>query len=417
MIFDKLIQEKRDTSVNVNDWNNIYSFENGYDVTPVSKQLKESTYYSCIRIISESIAKCPLQVKQETDKGEIEATDHYLYDLLNLRPNDYMNAVTVIKTFVTLGKHEGISGLYIDRQGSKVIGLYPIKIVGIIVDDIGLIKSVKNNKILYDWQGVNGETGSSFDADIIVLKDFTLDGINTRATRTILRESLDTSLKSQSYLNSLFGNGLTNKIVVQLTSDIKEEKEISKIQAKFNRIYSNNNRIFTVPAGYNVSPLNLSLSDAQFTELRLMSKKDIAGAMGVPLTFLGEIKENAKSEGHDMLNFLVNTLQVLFTAIEQEMNWKLLTSAERTKGYKIKFDMNVLLKMDKATEATVITTYVKNGVYSLNYAKKLLGLPLLGKDVTTFPSGQVTLEQMMNGNTSYTNNPPPITPQQQKEGV
>jgi HK97 family phage portal protein len=398
MFWDK--QEKRE--ININDWQNIYNFQNGYENGISSGGLQESTYFSCIKIISESIAKCPFQVKQETDKGEFIAKDHYLYDMLRLRPNPYMTAVDVFKTYVALALHESISGLFIDRKGSKINGLYPVKVSNIIIDNIGLIKSTKNSKILYDFEGVNGETGSCFDKDILVLKGFTLDGINTKATRSLLRESLDTSIKSQNYLNTLFSNGLTNKMVVQLTSDIKEESELKKIQEKFGRVYSNNNRIFTVPAGYNVSALNLSLSDAQFAELRKMSKTDIAGSLGVPLSKLGEIIENAKSDEQDNLSFLTDTLQVIFTAIEQEADWKLLTETERKLGYKIRANTNVMLRLDASTQASVISAYVKAGVYSLNKAKDILGIEKLDKDVTLFPSGQVTLEQLMSNKLSYT---------------
>lgn len=415
MIFDRLNVEKRATDVN--DWKDIYTFENGYDNTPFSSDMKESTYFSCIKIISESIAKCSIQVKQETEKGERTAKEHYLFDMLRLRPNSYSNAVDVFKAFVAISKHEGISGLYIDRKGSKVVGLYPVKITSITVDDAGLIKSVKNNKILYDWQGVNGETGSCFDKDIIILRDFTVDGINAKANRHILKESLDTSIKSQNYLNTLFSNGLTNKIVVQMTSDVREEKELKKIQEKFSRIYSNHNRIFTVPAGYNVNSLNLSLSDAQFSELRAMSKKDIAGSFGVPLSKLGEMVENAKSDEQDNLSFLTDTLLVIFTAIEQEMDWKLLTTSDRNKGYKIRFNTNVMLRMDSLTQANVISTYVKNGVYSLNTAKEILGIEKLDKDVTTFPSGQVTLEQMLNNNVSYAKENPKVGDEDDTSGA
>jgi HK97 family phage portal protein len=240
------------------------------------------------------------------------------------------------------------------------------------------------------------------------LRDFSIDGINTKATRNILSESLDTNIKSQNYLNRLFQNGLTNKVIVQLTSDIKEEGELGRVQDKFGRIYSNNNRIFTVPAGYNVSNLDLKLSDAQFAELRQMSKKDIAGAMGVPLSKLGELVENAKSDEQDNLSFLVDTLQVLFTQIEQEGDWKLLTAADRAKGYKIRANTNVMLRLDAKTQAEVITTYAKYGVYSLNKAKEIIGVEKLDKDVTTFPSGQVTLEQLLNNDVSYS--------KQKKEG-
>jgi HK97 family phage portal protein len=341
MFWDKI--EKRELKTTVNDWPTIYSFENGYD-NAVGKNsgLNESTYFSCLKIIAESIAKCPFQVKQETDRGENVATNHYLYDILRIRPNPNMSAIDTFKTLVTLSKHFGIAGLFIDRLGSKVKALYPVKITNITVDDVGLIKSTMNNKILYDYQGVNGEYGSCFENDIIVLRDFTLDGIYSKATRTILSESLDTSIKSQGYLNKLFQNGLTNKIVVQLTSDIKEEGELKKVQSKFDRIFSGSNRLFTVPAGYNVSSLNLSLTDAQFAELRQMSKKDIAGSMGVPLSKLGEVIENAKSDEQDNISFLTDTLQVIFTQIEQEGDWKLLSDTDRSKGFKIRANINDL---------------------------------------------------------------------------
>jgi len=396
------IEKRETTETTVNDWSTVYSFENGYE-NAVGKHsgLNESTYFSCLKIISESIAKCPFQIRQETDKGEIVATNHYLYDILRLRPNPNMSAIDTFKTLVVLSKHYGIAGLYIDRVGSKVNDLYPVKITDITVDDVGLISSTKNNKILYSYQGVNGEYGSCFENDILVLRDFTLDGINSNATRNILSESLDTSIKSQGYLNKLFQNGLTNKIVVQLTSDIKEEKELKKVQEKFDRIYKSSNRTFTVPAGFNVSSLNLSLSDAQFAELRQMSKKDIAGSMGVPLSKLGETIENAKSDEQDNISFLGDTLQVIFTQIEQEADWKILSATDREKGFKIRANTSVMLRLDAKTQAEVVTSYTKNGVYSLNKAKEIVGVETLDKDVTTFPSGQVTLEQMMGNQVSY----------------
>lgn len=392
MLWDKIEKRTNLKELDKYKWTNLLN--SGYEVT--DSNLKESTYFSCIRIISESIAKCPIQVKKETEKGEQIAKQHELYNMLRLRPNPYMTAINCIKAFTMIAKHEGISGLYINRIGNKVDGLYPVKITNIIVDDKGLIKSNKNNKILYDFEGVNGETGSCFDKNIIILRDFSIDGINTNSTRKIAKQSLDTSVKAQKYLNTLFTNGLTNKIVVQLASDIKEEKEIKKIQEKFSRIYSSNGKVFTVPAGYNISALNLSLADAQYEQLRRLSKEEIASMLGVPLTKLGFVKENAKSEEQDNLKFLQDTLLVIFENIEQEMDYKLLTKEERELGYKIRFNINVLLRTDAQSQANIINSYVKNGVYSLNVAKEILGIEKLDKDVTTFPSGQVTLESLQN---------------------
>lgn len=405
IIFDRL--EKRE--ININDWKEIYSFAKGYEGSMDSESLKESTYFSCLKIISESVAKCTLQVKKETEKGEVIAKEHYLSDLLRLRPNPYMSAIDCIKTFVVLAKHEGIAGLYIDRHGNgQVRGLYPVKIEQITIDNDGLIKGTKKNKILYDFVSVDNENGSCFDKDIIILRDFTLDGINYKATRKVLKENLDTSLKSQNYLNTLFSNGLTNKVVVQLTSDIKEEKELNKIQEKFNRIYSSNGKVFTVPAGFNVSALNLSLADAQYEQLRKLTKEEIGTMMGVPLTKLGFVKENAKSEEQDNLKFLQDTLLAIFIAIEQEGDYKLLTAKERKQGYKIRFNINVMLRTDSKTQAEVINSYVKNGVYDLDLARDILGVKKLGGDpIVTLPSGQILLKDLLEGNVSY---------QKEKEG-
>lgn len=403
MIFNKIRDETRE--INVNDWKNVYSFENGYDITPFELEMRESTYFSCIKIISESIAKCNLQIKQETEKGEIVAKEHYLYEKLKLRFNDYMSSIDSLKSFVALSKHYGCSGLYIDRQGTKINGLYPVRITNITVDDVGLIKSKKENKILYDFNGVNGEIGSCFDKDLIILRDFSLDGINSKANRSIIRESIDSSLKSQNYLNKLFSNGLTNKIVVQLTSDIKEEKEIKKVQEKFDRIYLNNGRVFTIPAGYKVEPLSLSLSDAQYTELRKLSKEEIAMSFLVPLSKLGIMRDNATSEEQDNIKFLTDCLLLIFQQIEQEMDWKLLSSTERSMGYKIRFNISVLLRTDSKTQSEVVTNYVRNSVYDVDYARDLLGVERIGGDkIVTLPSGQVLLADLLAGRLSYQNN-------------
>lgn len=401
MIFDRI--EKRTGEVDINDWKDVYSFAKGYDHSPAENSLQESTYFACLRIISESVAKCPMEVKKEDDKGEKVQRGHYLSDMLRVRPNPYMSAIDCMKTFITLAKHEGIAGLFIDRikTTGKVVGLYPVKVTKITIDNNGLIKSKKKEKVLYDFESANEEKGSCTDKNIILLRDFTLDGINTKATRKVLKQNLDTSIKSQDYLNTLFSNGLTNKVVVQLTSDIKEESELRKIQSKFNNIYSSNGRVFTVPAGFNVDALNLSLADAQYEQLRKLSKEEISTMMGVPLTKLGLTKENAKSEEQDNLKFLQDTLLAIFIAIEQESDYKLLTERERQQGYKIRFNVNTMLRTDSKTQAEVINSYVQNGVYSLNKAKDILGIEKEDEDVTLFPSGSITLEALMNGEASW----------------
>lgn len=84
------------------------------------------------------------------------------------------------------------------------------------------------------------------------------------------------------------------------------------------------------------------------------------------------------------------------------MDWKLLTKADREKGYKIRFNVNAMLRTSPLIQSQIIDTYLKDGAYTVNDAKRILGVPLVeGGDIVTLPSGQITLENLINGNATW----------------
>lgn len=390
-MFEKLFEKRSYTGENPFDFTSWVKGET-YDIVG-----NDSTYLKCINIFAENIAKLPIVTKTKTEKGDIDADDFYLYELLRLRPNSSMNAFECIKSLIAMTKHHGSAGLYIDRQKGIIKGLYPVKIIQFTVDNKGLIESTKENKVLVDF--ICGDiSGTCFEKDIIILRDNSINGINFRRTKSYIRDSVETNIKAQQYQKQLFENGLTNKIVVQLTSDIKEEKELRKVQNKFNKIFSNNGRVFTVPAGYNVSDLNLSLADSQFAELKIMGKKDVTSALGVPYSLI----EKGSLTEEETIAFLSNAIIPIITALEQEMDWKLLTPTERKQGYKIRFNVNAMLRTSPEKQSVILDRYVKDGIYTINDCKRILGVPLVeGGDIVTLPSGQITLENLISGNATW----------------
>lgn len=391
-MFEKLFEKRSYIGENSFDWTAWIKGEDN-DLTGV-----DSTYAKCINLFSENIAKLPIVTKVKTKKGDIDAENFYLYELLRLRPNQSMNAFECIKALVVMMKHHGSAGLYIDRDKKGLVkGLYPVRINQFIVDDAGLINSTKKNKVLVDFT-CGDVSGSCLEKDIIILRDNSTNGINFKRTKSYIRDSIDTNIKAQKYQAQLFSNGLTNKIVVQLTSDIKEEKELRKVQSKFDKMYSNNGRVFTVPAGYNVSAMNLSLADSQFAELKIIGKQDITSAIGVPYSLI----EKGSLTEEETIAFLSNAIIPIITTLEQEMDWKLLTENDRKKGYKIRFNINAMLRTSPLTQSVIIDRYLRDGAYTLNDAKRILGVPLVeGGDIVTLPSGQITLENLIAGNATW----------------
>lgn len=294
--------------------------------------MKEATYFTCIKKLSEAVAKTPLYLTQDTETGERRAKEHPLYELLSLRPNPYMTAVDFWKAIEATRQHEGIAGaVKVYGRKGKIEALYPCTIEGITIDDAGVLRSTKKHKVLVDFKVPGtGMNESAFYEDLLIFKGFTMDGINTEAVRTIVKSTIDVQIKAQNYLNTLFDNGLTNKMVIQLTSDIRDEKELKKIQEKFGKLYSKGKRIFTVPAGFNVQPVNLSLADAQYEQIRRMSISQIAALFGIKMYQLNDLKDtNNNSLEQQQLSFLVDTLLILYESIEQEVTWGCLTKDDR----------------------------------------------------------------------------------------
>ncbi|MDH5095995.1 phage portal protein [Clostridium perfringens] len=392
MFLDK-IAEKRSVNSNITDWT---SWIKGEDVA--SNALKNNTYIKSLNILADSIAKIPILLKKTTKEGEVEATEEDLYRLLRLRMNEEMSTFDSIKALILMYKHYGRVGLYIKRNNQGVpTGLYPVLINGITVDDLGLIKSIKQNKILVDFS-INGNIGSCFLEDIIILKDNSFDGIDGKAIRTYSIDTVNTNLQAQKYQKDLFANGLTSKAVVQTVTDIKDGGQLGQVQEKFNNLYKSNNRVFLVPAGFNISPLNLSLVDSQFAELKIDGKKDIANMIGVPYSLI----EKGVLTQEENIAFLTNVISPIIAQLEQELNYKLLTNLQIKQGYKIRFNVNTMLRVNPKQQQEILCEYVKNGIYTTNNAREILGFNKIeGADILTYPSGQVTLENIISGEASW----------------
>ena len=83
--------------------------------------LKSASYYSCMKIRCEALAKLPLKIMQDTDKGTIPRKDHPLWGLLSLRPNRFTSAYDFL--WATEFQRLDTGNAFWDRKGSLSAGL------------------------------------------------------------------------------------------------------------------------------------------------------------------------------------------------------------------------------------------------------------------------------------------------------
>ena len=132
MFLDFLEKREEADTIQLTDEEKLFLKVFGIESDQPAAAMREATYFTCIKKLSEAVAKTPLYLVQETETGQRRAKEDPLYELLSLRPNPYMTAVDFWKAIEATRQHEGISAA-VKQYGRKgeILALYPCTIEGI----------------------------------------------------------------------------------------------------------------------------------------------------------------------------------------------------------------------------------------------------------------------------------------------
>lgn len=357
-------------------------------INTTKDRLSEVTYFTCLKMLSETMGKLPLKYYQATDKGKIRADPDDMTRLLTIRPNPVMTPTALITACELNCQHYGNGYIWIQRQlqrkkyggDYKSVGLWvlPSSNVQVIVDNAGIFQD--KGKLYYRYNDeYSGEMYVFPQEDVIHVKtSYTFNGILGKPVRQILGDMIDGARESQRFMENLYKQGLTAAMALEYTDDIDSGRR-AKLQAKYEEYLSgakNAGRIVPVPAGLKLVPLDISLADAQFLELRKYSALQIAAAFGIKPNQLNDFdKASYSSAEMQQLAFLIDTMAYRMKAYEEEINTKVLTEQQLMDGYWYKFNEKAILRTDSKTQEEIICGFVNNGVYTPNEARDLLQLP------------------------------------------
>lgn len=340
-----------------------------------SAAMRESTYFTCIDYISSNIAKLPLEVLNIGDNGgklRDESSKELNYTL-SIRANNCMNSYIAIKTFIALGLHNGISALYITKDKQ----LIPIRITGLVIDDVGLIDTQLDNPILYTCVADN-ITFECLDRDLIVFKyGYSPSGTRTTSIRSLVANNLNVLAKGNKHVIKTLDNNGLGKIAIQLTSDIKDSREITKLQTKFNNLYNSDGNVFTMPVGYTIQNLSNSLKEDEYSIIRKTSIRELCASFHLPPQIVGDTDGLSYNSSEQLvLDVYTQCFQPIMSQIQQEMSYKLIPKADKfTKT--IEFDEDYLYRNDMTTRIDNLVKLKDKGILCTNDIRKEIGYPML----------------------------------------
>lgn len=341
-------------------------------------KLRETTYYTCMRILTDSVSKLPLKLYKDTDKGIEKATDHYLYNLLKLRPNKNMSSSDFWKCIEFQRNEYGhaVAVIETDRSG-KITALHPLDMskTSIYLDPenkLGL-----NESVWYVHTSASGEKIFKTD-EVLHFKGMTPDGINGIAVKEYLKTNIENLQYSANYINKHFAGGLSVKGVMHYIGDLDDNAAVRMKQRIEKGATGTDNigKILTLPPGFSFSPLSTSMADAQFFEIYKLSMAQIASAFGIKQHMINDLS-GAKFNNVTQQNeeFYRDTLQSILYMYEQELTYKLLTEGEVRTGMYFNFNVDSILRSDLKTRYEAYGLGIEKGFLTPNEVREKEGLP------------------------------------------
>lgn len=326
---------------------------------------KVNTIFTCIRILSDTVGKLPVMVKNDGER----LNSHEIFPIVRFRPNSYQTAFTFFKTLIVHMCYYGNAYARIHKTDGYVTALHiihPTNIQKAEITDAGNLR--------YTYTGADKYI---YSEDILHFKWLSEDGVfGLNPIRAIFRQ-LSINYQGLQTIDKYYENGLHSGRYIKSIGDTSFTQFNQGVQSwQQNAAGSvNAGRIFSVPYGTEIKELRLEFADAQILDTMKFNTGQVAALYGVPGWMLGVEEMKYKSIEEGLLAFRTQTIHPVAEIFEAELSNKLLFDEEQINGTTIEHDIDKMLAADAATRSKYVTELVKAGIITRARAAKIEGYP------------------------------------------
>lgn len=360
--------------------NNISNFMNGV-MGDSGEQTGDATYFNCLNILAQSVGKLDLELVKKVDNSIVEIdTEKYQNFTIQNMINMYETPITFFTKLEYNRQHNGNAFILIQRlKKSERIQLWVLNSnqVKVIIDDAGIFN--RKNAIYYLYTDNAGVEYKINYEDMIHIKTSYIgeDGVIGIPVRENLAKTIENLEDGNKLINTLYKNGFHSKIIAELTSQTANIEGLKKAQQLLETVaggVENAGKCIPVPMGISLKPLDVKLTDAEFTAITKMKSLEVASAFGIKPYQLNNLdKASYSTLEQAQLDFYSNTLNYLLKTIEQEFTLKIIPTELINEGILYKFDITPLLRGDLESQINSYAKAVNNGLMTVNEARGKLG--------------------------------------------
>lgn len=346
------------------------------------ESLHLSAYYACIRNIGEDVAKLPLIVYEQLDRGKKRRPDLPIYSILHDAPNAEMTSFTFRSVLTSHSIGWGNGYAEIERNGiGEPVALWPL-----IPEDV-TPKRV-NGRIVYEVRR-NGASPDTLESDqMFHIPGLGYDGLVGHSPAWLAAQSIGIALATQKFSGSFFGNGawmsgalkhpakLSNQGLENLRSSIKARHAGAE----------NAFGILILQEGMDWVNTSIPPKDALLVDSRYFDVEDICRWFRMPPHKVGHL---LRAQGWSTLeqtniDYLTDTLMPWLVRWEQEIKRKLI----RKPGLFSEHLVDGLLRADTTTRYTAYKTAIDARFMTPNEVRERENMnPIEGGDELQIPQG------------------------------
>lgn len=303
--------------------------------------LQCATALACSHVISNGLSQVPFRLFRKTGRERLPATDHPLYDLFEVGPNNWQTGVEFRKT---MGMH-----LIFFNQAFFAINRYRGEIAELLPFEPQRVTVVRDNwKLSYETYLDNGTKQEIPAANMWHVRGVSwntwsgLDGVY------LAREALGLAMATEEHGARIFSNGARPGGILSTDSSPGPEK-IKEMKKYYDENYAGNENAFKTLilwGGMKWAPMASPNDEAQFLETRKFQVEEVCRAFNVNpiMVFYSDKIATYASAEQMFIAHVVHCLSPWYSLIESSANKYLLTPKERKAGYYFKFIANGLMR-------------------------------------------------------------------------
>jgi phage portal protein, HK97 family len=336
--------------------------------------MQTTAVYSCVRILSETVASLPLHIYRYKANGKERVYDHPLYHILHDEPNSEMTSFVFRETLMSHLLIWGNAFAQVIRDGAgRVVALYPLLPNKM---DVG---RDKNGEIYYTYTRTTDENPNFKDYGTVVLRKqdvlhipgLGFDGLVGYSPIAMARNAVGMTIACEEYGASFFANGANPGGVLEHPGVLKDPK---KVRDSWNEVYrgtNNAHKVAVLEEGMKYQQIGIPPEEAQFLETRKFQINEIARLYRIPPHMVGDLEKSSFSNiEQQSLEFVKYTLDPWVIRWEQAMQRSLLLPREKNE-YFIKLNVDGLLRGDYQSRMNGYSVGRQNGWLSANDIREM----------------------------------------------